>query len=113
MKLKQIKEFDNLHLRLNKLNSYNKSFNCIVSAREAGKSTAYVTDIFRYFVQDRSTFIICKRKIKSLSEIYIESIIEIIKKFYDTTDIEFNYNKTELSKGHCLLKIIDLETNES
>lgn len=76
---------------------YNLPFNAIISPREAGKTTEWVSYAWNLFQQGYTTLII-RRHVNSISVAYIESLRFIINKFYDES-VKFRYTKGELSEG--------------
>lgn len=76
---------------------YNLPFNAIISPREAGKSTEWMSDAWNLFKQGYTSLII-RRHVNSISVAYIESIRFVINKFYDE-EVRFQYTKGELKEG--------------
>lgn len=96
--MKAIKKVrDNIHLVLTKIFSYNKPFMAIIGPREIGKSTTFWLWHFDNWVNDLMPAICFRRNTADISEFYIESIAEIIRKF--SGEIGFIYSKDAIKKG--------------
>ena len=95
-------EKDSMHINLRPLNGYNKPFNYIVCEREAGKSTELVSAVYNDYKKGK-TSLLFKRNIVDITEEYINSLLEIIHKFYDESFI-FKYNKQSLKDGVISIK---------
>lgn len=96
---------DNLHIDFRELDGHNKPFNFVVSAREAGKSTEWISKAYRNF-RDGYTSVIIRRQVVDITEAYIFSIQEVINKFYDEK-FTFNYRKGDLKEGVIFLYVGD------
>ena len=90
-------KLDNLHYSLNKMLSYNKAFNFVISAREAGKSTAIWLFAYKKFLKGETTLVI-RRLLADITETYIDDISKVINKFIDKP-IKLWYKKGELDDG--------------
>lgn len=101
---------DNIHFNLREIDGYNKSFNFIISAREAGKSSAWIGKAYKIF-KDGGTSLIVRRQIIDITEAYILSIQEVINKFDDETFC-FEFKKGEIKDGIVLIYAIKKETQE-
>lgn len=99
-------EVDNLHINFRAVNGYQLPFIFVVSAREAGKSTAFWLQAYREFQKNRSPIIVIRRLITHLTTAYIDDIAEILRKFYDE-DIKFKYKQADLKSG-----IVDVYLND-
>lgn len=86
-----------MHISFRPIMGYNLPFNAIISEREAGKSTEWVSYAYRNF-QDGYTTLILRRHVNSITTAYIESIRMIINKFYDE-EAKFIYKQGELKEG--------------
>ena len=93
---------DNMHISLRETDGYNKAFNYIVCEREAGKSTQLVAKLWKNY-KDGYTSLLFRRNVVDITEDYINSLLEIIHKFFDET-FEFFYNKTSLDNGIVTIK---------
>ena len=98
-----IKEMDSMHISLREIDGYNLPFNAIICEREAGKSTQLVAKLWKIY-KEGNTALLFRRNIVDVNEPYIESLLEIIHKFFDEAFI-FKYNKTALTDG--IVKIFD------
>lgn len=90
---------DNIHYNTRKIDSYNKPFNFIVSAREAGKTTTILLDkVYKWWVKDGSTTLFLLRDAVSITDEYIMKIVDTIEDF---TEISFKitYTKQSMQKG--------------
>lgn len=91
---------DNMHFTFRTVDGYKKPFVFVVSAREAGKSTAYWLDkAYKKWKDKRQTTLVMKRNIVSITSAYIESIGKIIKKFNENEQIELHYRKGDIKEG--------------
>ena len=86
---------DNLHFSFNAIDGHQKPFNFIISPREDGKSTAaVVTKAYKAFIEEGRASIFLRRDKNDITDIYINSILLIIKKFKDE-GAEFHYKRTK------------------
>ena len=76
---------------------YQKAFNLILTPREDGKTTEWVSYAYSAFLAGKTSLII-RRNVVDITEAYIGSIQEIINKFHDE-DFIFKYSKGELKDG--------------
>ena len=90
-------KLDNIHYSLNKLLSYNKPFNFVISAREAGKSTAVWLYAYKKFKQGYTTLVI-RRLIADITDTYVNDIESLLNKFLDKP-VELEYRKGEIKDG--------------
>lgn len=98
---------DNIHFTFREIDGYNKSFNAIISTREAGKSTAVWLDkAYKAFKEGYTTFVV-RRHVADLTEAYIISIEEIINEFYPEDNIKLVYSKSEFKSGIVYIYIND------
>lgn len=104
-------KLDDLHYTTRNIDGYNKPFNFIISAREAGKST-YITlkKVYEQFKKDKSTFIYLKRLNVDITDMYIDSLLGIIDKFYPEDNCRFRYKKGDLN---CGMVEVDISINNS
>ena len=98
-------EDDNLHYSLNKILSYNKTFNFIISAREAGKSTAIWRQVYRKFKNTGRPSLVIRRAQVDITDVYIQSIEDTINDWFDV-EVEFDVRK---DKGCAIVFIGDQE----
>lgn len=96
---------DNIHYSLNKILSYNKSFNFVISAREAGKSTATWLYSYKKFQQGYTTLVV-RRLINDITETYIQDIENIINKFNPDDPIKLQFKKGSIKEG-----VVDVKVN--
>ena len=97
-----IKELDSMHISLREIDGYNKAFNYVVCEREAGKSTQLVAKLWKNY-KDGYTSLLFRRNVVDITIDYINSILEIIHKFFDES-FEFYYNLTSLKDGIVSIK---------
>lgn len=92
-------ERDNIHYSTRKIDSYNKPFNFIVSAREAGKTTTVLLDkVYKWWLKDGSTSLFLLRDAVSITDEYITKLIDTIETFNDVT-YKVTYTKESMKKG--------------
>ena len=90
---------DRLHYTFRNIDGYQRTFNFVISEREAGKTTAMVLDkVYKAFVQDGSTSILIRRQIADITEVYIDDFLEVIRKFNDNAP-NFEYKRKGLKEG--------------
>lgn len=91
---------DNLHIdsEIGKMDGYGKTWNFIISEREAGKSCLLWKKVYNAFKREDRPSIIMRRFQSDINEAYIESIKFIINKFTGM-NIDFDYKKTEIKQG--------------
>lgn len=94
-----IKPWDDIHYNFRRIDGANKTFNLIVSAREAGKtSAAVVIKAWKVFKEKNWKTIFLRRQIADITDLYIESFQEILNTFIDE-DIRLEYKKLDKSSG--------------
>lgn len=98
-----LQKIDDIHISLREIDGYNLPFNAVICEREAGKSTQLVAKLWKIY-KEGNTALLFRRNIVDVTEPYIESILEIIHKFYDES-FEFVYTKSALEDG--IVKIKD------
>lgn len=93
-----LSKLDDLHYSFRKIDGYNKPFNLIVSAREAGKSTIMmVTKIWSAFLKGYPSLVL-RRQIVDITELYIDSLQAILNKFIKE-DLKFIYKLGDIKSG--------------
>lgn len=98
---------DNIHYNLNKLLSYNKTFNFVISSREAGKTTACWLYAYKLLRVKNKTTIVIRRLIADITDTYISDIENVINKFQDDDkQIKLIYKKGSIKDG-----IVDVEVS--
>lgn len=90
---------DNIHYNLNRILSYNKPFNFVISAREAGKSTSTWLYNYKQFVKKKSTTLVIRRLINDITETYIQDIENLINKFNEEQPIKLVFKKGSIKEG--------------
>ena len=100
--MKKIK-IDNLHFDTSEIEGYQKTYNFVVSPREAGKTTALLRKAYKIFRDKQQTTLIIRRRIADITDTYINDLGTVISLFYD--DIHLSYNKGSIRSG-----IIDVYT---
>lgn len=94
---------DNMHISLRAIDGKNKPFNYIICEREAGKSTELVAKLYKNY-KEGFTSLLFRRNVVDVTELYIDSLLEVIHKFHDESFI-FIYNKGALKDG--AVKVMD------
>ncbi len=96
---------DNLHYSTTRIDGYNAAFNLIISEREAGKSTTVIDKCWKVFNNGGCSFLF-RRLTADITELYVESIQEILRKFYGDA-ITVTYQKKGINEGAVKLMIDD------
>lgn len=96
------KPMDDIHYNFRRLDSVEKQWRCVVSAREAGKTTAATIKKIWARFREGGTTLIVRRQVADITEAYILSFQFILNKFVDN-DIELTYNKGEIRTGFVLV----------
>ena len=96
------KPMDDIHYNFRRIDSTNKQWRLIVSAREAGKTTAMVIKKIWAKFREGGTTLLVRRQVADITEAYIMSLQFILNKFVDD-DIELTFNKAELRTGFVLV----------
>ena len=96
---------DSMHINFRFIDGYNKPFVFVISAREAGKSTEWISKAYMNF-KNGLTSLVIRRQVVDITEKYIDSIREVINKFYDDKII-FTYSKKSLKDG-----VVDVFIND-
>lgn len=98
---KKIKK-DFLHWNCRRMDSYRKTWNFTVSAREPGKSTKFDWKLYQNFVHRHERCLIVRRRPVDMTEGYVRSIASTINKFLPVHKrIQFYFNKGDLNRGQC------------
>lgn len=93
---------DNLHFDTRLVDSYNLPFNFVISAREAGKSTAVWRKVYKKWKHTHKPSFVLRRQINDISETYINDISTVINKFLpDDKQIKFEFKKGTIKEGIC------------
>lgn len=91
---------DNIHWNCNKMDSFDKTFNFVISAREPGKSTVLNTKLFKKLKHNHARCLIIRRRPVDITEGYINSIATTINKFLPPHQrITFYFNKGDMKAG--------------
>ena len=99
-----IKQKDSMHISFQKMFGYNKPFNVVISPREAGKTTEWVSIAYSNFLKKHKSSLVIRRNVNSISEAYIDSIQSIINMFYDES-VKFKYNRGAMKDGIVMIYI--------
>lgn len=94
-------ELDNLHYNaddLNRLKGYHVPNICIISPRDAGKTTIMTIENYKAHVKTGAGFIYIVRHISEITEAYIHSFEEDIRKFVNP-DVSFHYKTNDIKNG--------------
>lgn len=90
-------ELDNIHYSFKAIDGYDKAFNFVISAREDGKSTSFITrKIYPAWKKGKPT-IVLKRMIANITDDYIMSFEGILRKF--GINITLSYKLGEIKEG--------------
>ena len=91
---------DDLHIdsEIGKMDGHGKTWNFIISEREAGKSCLLWKKVYNAFRREGKPSIIMRRFQSDINEAYIDSIEYIINKFTNS-GVKFEYKKTEMKQG--------------
>lgn len=95
---------DNLHFNFSKIDGYGKAFNYVISAREAGKTVAWVRKVYKKFKFKKKTALVIRRHTVDITDAYIDSILFVVRKFFDENAV-FEYNKSCLKDGVVYVKM--------
>jgi len=91
---------DNLHFNFRYVDSFNATYNFIMSERTAGKSVAIFTKLEKIHRKHHRTAIVIRNKIVDITETYISSIEESINKFRDKDHkIKLKYKRGNIKEG--------------
>ncbi len=101
----KFKDKDDLHFSKREIDGYNKTFNAVVSEREAGKTTTW-TEFYSSNFQTGGTWIAVRRQIADCTETYISDIEKVLNKF-SYVPVRFTYKSTDIKNG-----IIDVYVSE-
>lgn len=101
-------KLDNIHYNLSKLLSYNKQFNFVISAREAGKTTAVWNYAYKQLRVKGKTTLVIRRLISDITDTYISDIENVINKFQEPDkQIKLTFKKGSIKDG-----IVDVKITE-
>ena len=75
------KPMDDMHYNFRRLDSVEKQWRCVVSAREAGKTTAATIKKIWARFREGGTTLIVRRQVADITEAYILSFQFILNKF--------------------------------
>ena len=91
---------DDLHIdsEIGKMDGHGKTWNFIISEREAGKSSLLWKKVYNAFRREGKPSIIMRRFQSDINEAYIDSIEYIINKFTNS-GVKFEYKKAEMKQG--------------
>ena len=91
---------DDLHIdsEIGKMDGHGKTWNFIISEREAGKSCLLWKKVYNAFRREGKPSIIMRRFQSDINEAYIDSIEYIINKFTNS-GVKFEYKKAEMNQG--------------
>lgn len=93
---------DKIHYNTRKADLYNKPFNCVISPREPGKSTAILTKIYKMFIHHKRPSIILKRMSVEITESDITDTFKVINKFLpEHRKINPIFKTSDIKNGFC------------
>lgn len=96
---------DNIHYSFRSIDGYNKPFRLVISAREAGKSTAFWLDkAYKAFIKGQTTLVL-RRSTVAITDAYIQSIRRILEQFNEG-EFNISYCRGTLKDG-----IVDVKLN--
>lgn len=96
---------DNIHFNFEKIDSFNKSFNFIISSRWDGKTTAaLVRKAYRAFKKSKYRTVVFRSQTIDITSVYIDSIEKTINKF-EEEKIKLTYRLSDKKEGFVDLKI--------
>lgn len=100
---------DKLHYSPRKLDSYNKTFNFVISERIAGKTTALLgTKIYKAWRHHNRPSIVLRRQAVDITETYILDLETTINEFLpDSQKIKFQFKKGDIKNG-----IVDITVDD-
>ena len=100
---------DKIHYSPRRIDSYNKTWNFVVSEREAGKTTAIpATKIYKFWHYYGRPSIILRRQIVDITETYILDLQDTINDFLpEKKQIKFSFKKGNIKEG-----VVDVLVNE-
>ena len=90
-------KLDDIHYTFNKIDGCQKDINLIVSAREAGKSTAAAAKAARAFNDRKAPSIMLLRQVADVTDAYIDTQAKILRKFELGRGI--TYKRSSLAEG--------------
>lgn len=94
-----------MHISFREIDGYNMPLNFIICEREAGKSTEFVSKMYRIY-KEGGCSLIFRRNVVDITEKYIDSLQEIINKFYDE-EFKIIYKTGQFKEG-----IVDLKDKD-
>ena len=99
---------DKLHYSPRKLDSYNRTFNFVISEREAGKTTALLaTKIYKMWKHHNRPSIILRRQQVDITDVYITDLQDTINDFLpEKQKIKFEFKKGAIKDG-----VVDVTVN--
>lgn len=89
---------DGLHLPISQIDGRQRPIRCIISAREDGKTTLIVCKAFDAFRKNKQTAIFFQRNIIDVSDFYVSSIMDTIKKWRGVS-LEPRYSARDRDSG--------------
>ena len=93
-------KIDNIHYDPSELDGYQKTFNLVVSPREAGKTTALLRKAYKLFVENGKSTVILRRRIADITDVYVADLGTVIDKFQpDDNQIKMVYKKGGIKDG--------------
>lgn len=98
---------DNIHYSIRKLDSYNKTWNFVVTERELGKTVCLGTKIYNAWKKKHRPSIILRRHVIDITSVYINDLQDTINDFLDEKHkIKFEYKRGSIKDG-----IVDITVN--
>lgn len=105
-KILTVSKFDNIHINLDELDSFNKPVNIIQSCRSSGKTTLILKKIYKKFIKYGYPSLIIRRRIVDITESYITDTMRVINKFAKKS-VNYYYKSGDIKNG-----IIEIYTSE-
>lgn len=98
---------DNLHYSIRHLDSYNKTWNFVVSERELGKTVVMSTKIYNAWKKKKRPSIVLRRSNVAITDVYIQDLQDTINDFLnDKHKIKFEYKRGTIKDG-----VVDIKVN--
>lgn len=91
---------DKLHYSGQFMNSFDATFNYVLSARESGKTTCWVNNAFKRWKKEKCTTIVLRYLIADITDTYISDLETAINDFLpDDNQIKFRFKKGSIKDG--------------
>lgn len=93
-------EKDKLHYSNRYIDSYNATWNFVMSEREAGKTTAWANSSYKLWKEKQRTTIVLRYLIADITDTYISDLQTVINDFLpDDKQIKFSFKKGSVKEG--------------